>query len=36
MPCDAEAVSIFKNAKILHAQGKASNAGGVATSGLVE
>ena len=34
MPCDAEAVSIFKNAKILHAPGKASNAGGVATSGL--
>ena len=34
MPCDAESISIFKNAKILHAPGKASNAGGVATSGL--
>ena len=34
MPCDADAISIFKMAKILHAPGKASNAGGVATSGL--
>jgi len=34
MPCTAEAISIFKAAKILHAPGKASNAGGVATSGL--
>ena len=34
MPCSAEAVAIFNSAKILHAPGKASNAGGVATSGL--
>ena len=34
MPCTAEAISIFKAAKILDAPGKASNAGGVATSGL--
>lgn len=34
MPCDADAISTFKMAKILHAPGKASNAGGVATSGL--
>jgi glutamate dehydrogenase (NADP+) len=34
MPCDAEAVHEFNNAKILFAPGKASNAGGVATSGL--
>ena len=34
MPCSAEAVAVFNAAKILHAPGKASNAGGVATSGL--
>lgn len=34
MPCSAEAVAVFNVAKILHAPGKASNAGGVATSGL--
>ena len=34
MPCDAEAVHEFNDAKILFAPGKASNAGGVATSGL--
>ncbi|UOK43253.1 MULTISPECIES: NADP-specific glutamate dehydrogenase [Flavobacterium] len=34
MPCTPEAVSAFHNAKILFAPGKASNAGGVATSGL--
>ncbi|MBI6120778.1 NADP-specific glutamate dehydrogenase [Salegentibacter maritimus] len=34
MPCTPEAVEVFKNAKILFAPGKASNAGGVATSGL--
>ena len=34
MPCTPEAISIFQNAKILFAPGKASNAGGVATSGL--
>ena len=34
MPCTANAVHAFHNAKILFAPGKASNAGGVATSGL--
>lgn len=34
MPCTPEAVKAFQNAKILFAPGKASNAGGVATSGL--
>ncbi len=34
MPCTPEAVEVFHNAKILFAPGKASNAGGVATSGL--
>ena len=34
MPSTAEAVELFLNAKILFAPGKASNAGGVATSGL--
>lgn len=34
MPCTPEAVLAFQKAKILFAPGKASNAGGVATSGL--
>tara|TARA_B100000902_G_scaffold365033_1_gene385551 strand:+ start:9854 stop:11188 length:1335 start_codon:yes stop_codon:yes gene_type:complete len=34
MPCTPEAISFFKDNKILFAPGKASNAGGVATSGL--
>lgn len=34
MPCDPSAVTTFHKAKILFAPGKASNAGGVATSGL--
>lgn len=34
MPCIPEAVEIFHKAKILFSPGKASNAGGVATSGL--
>ncbi len=34
MPCTAEAVAAFHKAKIFFAPGKASNAGGVATSGL--
>lgn len=34
MPCTPEAVTVFQNAKILFSPGKASNAGGVATSGL--
>ena len=34
MPCTPEAVSAFQNAGVLFAPGKASNAGGVATSGL--
>lgn len=34
MPCNADAVHEFNKAKILFAPGKASNAGGVATSGL--
>ena len=34
MPCTPEAVEVFQKAKILFSPGKASNAGGVATSGL--
>ena len=34
MPCTPEAVEIFEKNKVLFAPGKASNAGGVATSGL--
>ena len=34
MPSTPEAIEIFRNAKILYSPGKASNAGGVATSGL--
>ena len=34
MPCTPEAISIFQDAKILYAPGKAANAGGVATSAL--
>jgi glutamate dehydrogenase (NADP+) len=34
MPSTPEAIHAFQNAKILFAPGKASNAGGVATSGL--
>lgn len=34
MPSNAEAVALFEQARILYAPGKASNAGGVATSGL--
>lgn len=34
MPCDAEAVKMLEQKRTLFAPGKASNAGGVATSGL--
>ena len=34
MPCTPEAIAVFHKAKILFSPGKASNAGGVATSGL--
>jgi glutamate dehydrogenase (NADP+) len=34
MPCTPDAISVFHGAKILFSPGKASNAGGVATSGL--
>ncbi|MBE0482939.1 MAG: NADP-specific glutamate dehydrogenase [Bacterioplanes sp.] len=34
MPCTAEAIAIFEGNGVLYAPGKASNAGGVATSGL--
>ena len=34
MPCSPEAISVFRKNKILFAPGKASNAGGVAVSGL--
>ena len=34
MPCTPEAVEVFQEHKIIFAPGKASNAGGVATSGL--
>ena len=34
MPCTPEAITAFKKHKLLYAPGKASNAGGVAVSGL--
>ena len=34
MPCTPEAIELFDQNKILFAPGKASNAGGVAVSGL--
>jgi len=34
MPSTPEAIEVFQKNKILYAPGKASNAGGVATSGL--
>jgi len=34
MPCTPEAIAVFQESKILFSPGKASNAGGVATSGL--
>ena len=34
MPCTPEAIHLFLKHKILYAPGKASNAGGVAVSGL--
>ena len=34
MPSTPEAIEVFQKAKILYSPGKASNAGGVATSGL--
>jgi len=34
MPTTADAVARFRDANVLHAPGKASNAGGVAVSGL--
>jgi glutamate dehydrogenase (NADP+) len=34
MPCTEEAIKVFHDAKVLFSPGKASNAGGVATSGL--
>ena len=34
MPCTPEAVALFQKAGVLYAPGKASNAGGVAVSGL--
>lgn len=34
MPCEPKAVKLFQQNKILFSPGKASNAGGVATSGL--
>lgn len=34
MPCTPEAITVFNKEKILFSPGKASNAGGVATSGL--
>ena len=34
MPCTPEAIEVLHENKILFAPGKASNAGGVATSGL--
>lgn len=34
MPCTTESVDLFREKKILFSPGKASNAGGVATSGL--
>ena len=34
MPCTPEAITVFQNNGVLFSPGKASNAGGVATSGL--
>ena len=34
MPCTSEAINHFQSSNVLYAPGKASNAGGVATSGL--
>ena len=34
MPCTPQAIRAFQNSKVLYAPGKASNAGGVAVSGL--
>jgi len=34
MPCTPKAIAVFEDRKILFAPGKASNAGGVAVSGL--
>ncbi|PKP40142.1 MAG: glutamate dehydrogenase, partial [Bacteroidetes bacterium HGW-Bacteroidetes-13] len=34
MPCTLEAIKVFLDAKVLFSPGKASNAGGVAASGL--
>jgi glutamate dehydrogenase (NADP+) len=34
MPCTPEAIEVFQKAKVLFSPGKASNAGGVAVSGL--
>ena len=34
MPCTVEAIALFEHESVLYAPGKASNAGGVATSGL--
>ena len=34
MPCTPEAIAVFQSRKVLFSPGKASNAGGVATSGL--
>ncbi len=34
MPCTPEAIEVLQQAKLLYSPGKASNAGGVATSGL--
>ena len=34
MPCTSDAINHFQSSNVLYAPGKASNAGGVATSGL--
>ena len=34
MPCTPGAIDVFQNAHVLYSPGKASNAGGVAVSGL--
>ena len=34
MPCTPEAIEVFQKARLLYSPGKASNAGGVSTSGL--
>ncbi|HIK79128.1 MAG TPA: NADP-specific glutamate dehydrogenase, partial [Candidatus Poseidoniales archaeon] len=34
MPCTPEAIETLQNSGVMYAPGKASNAGGVATSGL--